>query len=125
MRSWSQPKKIDDDDEDDASVYSDDTETSDIEDSHEEASEENRNCDKPQVETIEDVDTSDSSVEDPVLDSKELTWRLAYSGQDTSTSIRDLVPSCQYQLRVCAINSAGVSDYSCNVSMEMPASAPA
>ena len=117
--------KVDDDD-DDNSVYSDDTETSDIEDSHEEASDENRNCDSNKVETIEDVDTCESSPEEDSKDaSKELVWRLAYSGQDTSTHIRDLVPSCQYQLRVCAINSAGNSDYSCNVSMEMPASAPA
>merc|ERR1719419_2216300 len=97
-----------DDDDDNSSVYSDDTETSDIEDSHEEASDENRNCDSNKVETIEDVDTCESSPEEDSKDaSKELVWRLAYSGQDTSTHIRDLVPSSQYQLRVCAINSAG------------------
>ena len=56
---------------------------------------------------------------------RELEWRLAYSGSETSTEIRDLAPATQYQLRIAASNSAGLSDYSCNVSMVTPAAAPA
>ena len=37
---------------------------------------------------------------------------------------QDLNPATQYQIRVCAINSAGCSPYSCNVSMETPSTPP-
>ena len=112
------PADVPEEDDDAESVYSDDSDVSDIGDSTVEAS---TNCDT--VDNVEDA--ADTSIEEPPPEPKELVWRLVYSGAESSTEIRDLVPALQYQLRVCALNSAGASNYSCNVSMEMPASAPA
>lgn len=102
-------------------IYEDDSETSDIED-HIETTVENKVCDTKE-ESIEEP--GDSSFEEPPPEPKELVWKLAYSGSDNSTEIRDISPATQYQIRVCAINSAGASAYSCNVSMVTPASTPA
>ena len=55
----------------------------------------------------------------------ELEWRVAYQGPAISTELKTLRPATQYQLRLSAINSAGCSDTSCNVSMVTPASTPA
>lgn len=102
-------------------IYEDDSETSDIED-HIETTVENKVCDTKE-ESIEEP--GDSSFEEPPPEPKELVWKLAYSGSDNSTEIKDISPATQYQIRVCAINSAGASAYSCNVSMVTPASTPA
>ena len=111
----------DEDHDDDESVYDDESDASGNEEVEEEIP-----SPAPVEKTI--CDNQGSSVS-PVLDAapgyKELTWQLAYSGPENQTEMVDLVPATQYQLRVCAINSAGVSPYSCNVSMVTPASPPA
>jgi len=114
---------LDDDGEhhDESDIYDDESETSDVEDPIEEPVD-NRICDNKEESSEE---AGDSSFDEPPPEPKELEWQLAYSGPENSTEIRDLNPATQYQLRVCAINSAGASAYSCNVSMVTPASAPA
>ena len=82
-------------------------------------------------EVVEICDTADPEelvpeskvevVEEPV----ELEWRMAYQGPSLSTELKTLRPSTRYQLRLSAVNSAGCSDTSCNVSMVTPATAPA
>jgi len=106
---------------DESDVYDDESEMSDVEDPIEKPVE-NRICDTRE-ESAEEA--GDSSFDEPPPEPKELEWQLAYSGPENSTEIKDLNPATQYQLRVCAINSAGASAYSCNVSMVTPASAPA
>ena len=101
----------------------DESDCSDIEQSPVEASVENNPVCDTKHESCEEA--GDSSFDEPPPEPKELEWRLAYSGPDNSTDIRGLVPATQYQLRVAALNSAGCSAYSCNVSMVTPASAPA
>jgi len=54
----------------------------------------------------------------------ELEWRLAYSGPDRATELRDLTPATQYQLRVCAINAAGASPYSGLAAVDTPPCVP-
>ena len=109
------------DQQDESSNYDDESETSDVEDPIE-VPVENRICDTKE-EAVDEA--ADSSFEEPPPEPKELVWKLAYSGADNSTEIRDIRPATQYLIRVCAINSAGASAYSCNVSMVTPASAPA
>jgi len=109
------------DQQDESSNYDDESETSDVEDPIE-VPVENRICDTKE-EAVEEA--ADSSFDEPPPEPKELVWKLAYSGPDNSTEIRDIRPATQYLIRVCAINSAGASAYSCNVSMVTPASAPA
>merc|ERR1719228_2377776 len=106
---------------DESDIYDDESEASDVEDPIEKPVE-NRICDTKE-ESAEEA--GDSSFDEPPPEPKELEWQLAYSGPDNSTEIKELNPATQYQLRVCAINSAGASAYSCNVSMVTPASAPA
>jgi len=108
--------------DDDESVYDDESEVSGDEEEVKESP-----VPAPVEKTI--CDNRPAAALSPVTDLapgyKELTWQLAYSGPDRQTEMVDLVPATQYQLRVCAINSAGVSPYSCNVSMVTPASPPA
>ena len=111
--------------EDDKSVYSDEeaSDVSDIEDAAATAEPEkndNAICDNAIVDVEDDEEGDDQSVA-PV----ELVWVLAYAGSANTTQLTRLTPATQYQLRLAAVNAAGVSDYSCNVSMTMPASAPA
>ena len=102
----------------DESIYEDESEVSGDEEIPRPGPDEKTICDNPA-----------SSVSPPVPETvpgyKELVWQLAYSGPTTQTELVSLVPATQYQLRLCAINSAGVSPFSCNVSMVTPASAPA
>lgn len=70
--------------------------------------------------TVDDGLAVESAVEE-----KEIVWEVAYSGPGCTNEIKSLIPATQYQLRVCAINSAGPSSYSCNVVMMTPPSPPA
>jgi hypothetical protein len=54
----------------------------------------------------------------------ELEWRLAYSGPDRATEVRDLHPAAAYRLRVCAINAAGASPFSGCAALVTPPCAP-
>lgn len=104
---------------------------SDVDDDESESSDVDQPIDEPVSSGICDnkdesvVNLSEGEVEQQPIEVKELEWRLAYSGGDTSTELRDLYPASQYNLRVCAINSAGASPFSSSVSMLTPASAPA
>ena len=72
-------------------------------------------CDKEcEVEEEEDVE----------VDLKDLVWRQAYQGPDRGTDLRDLTPATLYHLRVCAVNSAGLSPFSSTVSMMTPSTHP-
>jgi len=73
-----------------------------------------------------DCDTRQSvDAEAEVEREREVEWRLVYSGEDRSVDIKDLLPATQYQFKVCAMNSAGVSQYSYLSSVVTPAWPPA
>ena len=83
------------------------------------------NCDsKPEGEEQEEAAVEGGPEDTAAELQPELEWRLAYSGPDRATDVRDLSPATQYHLRVCAINAAGASPYSGNVTLETPASVP-
>jgi hypothetical protein len=77
-----------------------------------------------EVEATEICDNVDAPPAESEYAEREAVWEMAYSGPARNTELRDLTPATQYQLRVCAINSAGASPYSCNVVVSTPASTP-
>jgi hypothetical protein len=111
-------KVEEEDDRSDAeSHYDDESDASEVDQEREQ--EPAAICDRAE-EAVED-----SSVEEAAAEPPELEWRVAYQGPALSTELKTLRPATQYQLRLSAVNSAGCSDTSCNVSMETPASPPA
>ena len=85
--------------EDGASVYSDDSDVSDNEELETQgaASLTKPICDK---ESGKEAAHAQEVTEEPgaPAEPRELVWRLAYSGAETSTEIRDLSPATQYQV---------------------------
>ena len=85
--------------EDGASVYSDDSDVSDNEELETQgaASLTKPICDKEsgkEAAHAQEVTEETGAPAEP----RELVWRLAYSGAETSTEIRDLSPATQYQV---------------------------
>ena len=111
----------DGDQSEDESVYDDESDVSGDEEISRSGPEEKTICDNQGPSESPPVCQTQQSL--PAY--KELVWQLAYSGPATQTELVSLVAATQYQLRLCAVNSAGVSPFSCNVSMVTPASAPA
>lgn len=116
----------DEEEEEEVKVEADDDCPSDTEshyDDESDASEGGEEVQAPNCDTVEE-NAEESSVEEP-QEPVELKWHIAYQGPATCTDLKTLQPATQYQLRLSAINSAGCSDHSCNVSMVTPASPPA
>ena len=51
-------------------------------------------------------------------------WKSAYAGSATHFELRSLVPAATYSLRVCALNSAGKSEWSNEVAVITPPATP-
>ena len=82
--------------EDGASVYSDESDVSDIEEEQDQGEEKTKPiCDN---ESGKESAVVAKEPEAAPVEAKELEWRLAYSGAETSTEIRDLAPATQYQV---------------------------
>ena len=110
--------KVDDEEEgaesDNESHYDDESDGSDVE------------CEEGGVDICDTVEQEEEEVSaEEVVECPELEWRVAYQGPALSTELRSLRPATQYHLRLSALNAAGCSDTSCNVSLETPASVPA
>merc|ERR1719412_2122155 len=56
---------------------------------------------------------------------KELLFTNIYTGPSRSFDARSLEPATTYQFRVCAVNSAGASDWSDLTEVSTPPAAPA
>ena len=85
--------------EDGASVYSDESDVSDIEEEQDQGEEGVKT--KPICDNESGKESAAVVKQEPEaapVEAKELEWRLAYSGPETSTEIRDLAPATQYQV---------------------------
>ena len=84
--------------EDGASVYSDDSDVSDNEELETQgaASLTKPICDKESGKEAHAQEVTEET--GAPAEPRELVWRLAYSGAETSTEIRDLSPATQYQV---------------------------
>ena len=88
-----------DEEEDGASVYSDESDVSDIEEEQDQGEEKTKPiCDNESGK--ESAAVVKQEPEAAPVEAKELEWRLAYSGAETSTEIRDLAPATQYQVMI-------------------------
>ena len=90
------PEKEEEDDK--ASVYSDDSDDCSEEEDREpvEMIKTKPICDK---ESGKELSQEAGAAPEEVKEPKELEWRLAYAGSETSTEIRHLAPATQYQVR--------------------------
>ena len=90
-----------DEEEDGASVYSDDSDVSDNEELENQGAGVTKTkpiCDKESgKEAVHAQEVSQETGAAPA-EPRELEWRLAYAGSETSTEIRDLSPATQYQV---------------------------
>jgi len=134
LPSLADDSESEDDDEEDLEEVKDDGEgedDGDVSDAESHYDDESDTSEVEEKEVVEICDTSEPAelvpesnveeVEEPV----ELEWRMAYQGPSLSTELKTLRPATRYQLRLSAVNSAGCSDTSCNVSMVTPATVPA
>ena len=85
--------------EDGASVYSDDSDVSDNEELETQgaATLTKPICDKESGKEAHAQEVTEETGAAPA-EPRELVWRLAYAGAETSTEIRDLSPATQYQV---------------------------
>jgi len=111
-------EELDDDVGDESEVYDDESED-EVEKAEAAPTSQPDICDKE-----EGGKTSEEKGSVSPIPLRDLVWRQSYSGPNRWAEVKELIPATQYQFRVCAINSAGCSPYSCNVSMETPASPP-
>ena len=93
------PEKEEDDDK--ASVYSDDSDDCSEEEDREpvEMIKTKSICDKESGKRAqEEMSQEAGAAPEEAKEPKELEWRLAYAGSETSTEIRHLAPATQYQV---------------------------
>ena len=87
------PEKEEEDDK--ASVYSDDSDDCSEEEEPVEMIKTKPICDK---ESGKEMSQEAGAAPEEAKEPKELEWRLAYAGSETSTEIRHLAPATQYQV---------------------------